>query len=155
MGNSWTETVTGTIVVIICIIFLVYGYRYTDTTNRHSYQIQVTFANVDGLVRGSNVRLAGIKIGTVTKEILDKKTYQPIVTLNINDDIKIPNDSSAKITSVGLLGENYISIVPGGSTDYLKNGERLLYSQGSVDIVSMLGHALLGIGQTISKSKSQ
>ena len=86
--------------------------------------------------------MSGIKIGTVVRQSLDPDTYQAVVTLDIASDVKLPDDSSAKITSEGLLGGSYISVTPGGSEDMLAGGGEIMFTQGSVDLMSLIGQAV-------------
>jgi phospholipid/cholesterol/gamma-HCH transport system substrate-binding protein len=97
---------------------------------------------VDGLATGSDVRLSGIKVGTVVSQAIDPKNYKAVVTMNLANDVKIPDDSSAKITSEGLLGSNYVALTPGGSEDFLKNGSQIDFTQGSVDLMGLIGQAV-------------
>ena len=91
------------------------------------------------------MRLSGIKIGSVAKSSLNQTTYEADLVLVIDDSIYIPDDSSAKITMDGLLGSNYISIEPGGSDIYLTENDYLLYTQGSIDLIGLVGEALFSV----------
>lgn len=142
MQSNLVETLIGAIVVVIAAAFLFYGYSTSGMRGTEGYHINAKFAKVDGLATGSDVRLSGIKIGTVVSQKLDANTYQADVVMSISSDVKIPDDSSARITSDGLLGSNYIALTPGGSDDMLKDGQLLAYTQGSVDFVSLLGQAV-------------
>ena len=93
---------------------------------------------------GADVRLSGIKIGSVTSQNLDVQTYDAVVLMQINNEVKIPADSSAKISSEGLLGGNYIAIEPGGSDEMLIAGDSIELTQGSIDLIGLLGNAVFG-----------
>ncbi len=93
----------------------------------------------------SDIRMSGIKIGTVSSQELDNITFQARVLMSIDSDIRIPDDSSAKITTDGLLGGNYISIEPGGNDIYLESGDEILFTQGSVDLIGLVGEALFSV----------
>ena len=73
---------------------------------------------------------------------LDPETYQAMVTLDIANDVKLPDDTSAKITSEGLLGGSYVSLTPGGSEELLTNGSEIMFTQGSLDLMSLIGQAV-------------
>src|SRR5690554_5154037 len=117
MQSNLVETLIGAVVVVIAGVFLFYGYTTSGMRSASGYHVKAEFDRVDGLANGSDVRLSGIKIGTVVGQRIDPDNYQAVVTLSLVPDVKIPDDSSAKITSEGLLGSNYIAVTPGGSPD--------------------------------------
>jgi len=141
------ETIVGAIVIFIAVGFFYFAYTIPGVKNINGYNISATFNKVSGLVNGAEVRLSGIKIGNVSSQRLDLETYDAVVLMAISKDIKIPEDSSAKIASEGLLGTNYIEIEPGGSYSMLKDGETIELTQGSVDIMDLLGKAVFGAPQ--------
>ena len=142
MQSNLVETLIGAIVVVIAGVFLFYGYSSSGMRSTAGYHVKAEFDRVDGLANGSDVRLSGIKIGTVVAQKIDPSNYQAIVTLSLVPDVKIPDDSSAKITSEGLLGSNYIAVTPGGSPDYLKDGSEIQFTQGSVDLMGLISQAI-------------
>ena len=87
---------------------------------------------------GSDVRLAGVKIGTVTDIALNAETYRADMALRMNDGVQIPDDSAIVISSEGLLGGNFVEISPGGSMFYYEAGDEILDTQGSVSLISLL-----------------
>lgn len=142
MDNSFVETLVGGIVIAIAAAFLAYGYSVSDVGNVSGIEVTAEFDRVDGLATGSDVRLSGIKIGTVTAQSLNTENYFAVVTFNLTDEIQVPSDSSAKITSEGLLGGNYVSITPGGSEEMLANGDMIQFTQGSIDLIGLVGQAV-------------
>ncbi|MDX5367647.1 MAG: outer membrane lipid asymmetry maintenance protein MlaD [Alphaproteobacteria bacterium] len=142
MQSNLVETLIGTLVVAVAAVFLFYGYSSSGMRSSSGYQVNAAFSAVDGLANGADVRMSGIKIGTVVRQSLDPDTYQAVVTLDIASDVKLPDDSSAKITSEGLLGGSYISVTPGGSEDMLAGGGEIMFTQGSVDLMSLIGQAV-------------
>jgi len=145
MRSNIFETFIGAIVIILAVSFLFYSFSITDNNAEGTYNINATFNRIDGIQIGSDVRLSGIKIGSVSKSSLNQTTYEAQLALIIDNSIKIPDDSSAKITMDGLLGSNYISIEPGGSEIYLSENDYLLYTQGSVDLIGLVGEALFSV----------
>ena len=145
MRSNTFETFIGAIVIILAISFLFYSFSITDNNAEGTYKIKATFNRIDGIQIGSDVRLSGIKIGSVAKSSLNQTTYEADLVLVIDDSIYIPDDSSAKITMDGLLGSNYISIEPGGSDIYLTENDYLLYTQGSIDLIGLVGEALFSV----------
>lgn len=142
MQSSFVETLIGAVVVVVAAVFVIYGYSIADVGNVEGYRVTAEFDRIDGLVNGSDVRMSGIKIGTVVKQELNTQNYYALVTLSMRPDIKLPVDSSAKITSEGLLGGNYISLSPGGSEESLGDGDRIEFTQGSVDLIGLVGQAI-------------
>jgi phospholipid/cholesterol/gamma-HCH transport system substrate-binding protein len=145
MKNNLLESLIGFVVILIAIIFFVYSYTMMGNKNSSkTYEITAVFNEVSGLMSGSDVRLSGIKIGSVTSQTLNADTFDAVVSMQINNDIKIPTDSSAKISAEGLLGGNYISIEPGGSDEILSDGDVIEFTQGSIDLIGLLGNAVFG-----------
>jgi len=142
MQSNFVETLIGAIVVVIAGVFLFYGYTTSGMRSETGYEVTAEFNRVDGLATGSDVRLSGIKVGTVVSQSIDPKNYKAVVTMNLASDVKIPDDSSAKITSEGLLGSNYVALTPGGSEDYLEDGSEIDFTQGSVDLMGLIGQAV-------------
>lgn len=142
MQSNIVETLVGAVVIAIAAGFLVYGFSMADIRGSNGYTVTAAFDRVDGLANGSDVRMSGIKVGTVIGQRLDPQTYQAVVVLSLRPEIKLPTDSNARITSEGLLGGNYVSIMPGGSEDYLAEGEEIMFTQGSVDLMGLIGQAI-------------
>src|SRR5689334_9639670 len=108
MNNSFVETLIGAAVLIIAGAFFYYAYSRTDTGAVAGYQLIAKFDRIDGISTGSDVRMSGIKIGAVTAMDLDPQTYRAVVHLSISSSIKIPDDSSIRVATVGLLGGSYL-----------------------------------------------
>lgn len=142
MQNNTVETIIGAIVVAVAALFLFYAYTSTGSGRVAGYDLYARFAAADGITNGTDVRLHGIKVGTVTSLALDPKTYQAIVHVSVRDDIKIPDDSTIKVTSSGVLGGNYVSISPGGSDKMLAAGGEIPNTQGSVDLFGLISKTI-------------
>jgi len=134
------EALIGLLVVLVAVWFGYYAWHRTGG-GRVSNAVQVTamFPNANGIAVGTDVRVAGLKIGQVSALKLDPQSYQANVVLAIDPAAKIPSDSSAAITSEGILGGNYVSLIPGGSTTPFKAGDTIVDTQGSVDLMGMVG----------------
>jgi phospholipid/cholesterol/gamma-HCH transport system substrate-binding protein len=133
------EIVTGAAVLVIAAGFLGYAVAHSGRSRVSGYELHAQFDNIAGLGAGSDVRLGGVKIGSVTSDSIDPKTFLANVTISIRDDIQLPKDSSAIITSEGLLGGKYLALAPGGDTDMLKPGGEITSTQSSVSIETLLG----------------
>jgi|SRR5579859_2363252 len=149
------EALIGLLVVLIAVWFGYYAWGRTGG-GRAANAIRVTaqFPNVTGVNVGTDVRVAGMKIGQVVAQHLDGKTYQAEVTLALDPNTPVPSDSSAAITSEGFLGGSYIALIPGGASTPLKNGDTILDTQGSVDLMSMVGQFINRSGGGDAKGAS-
>jgi phospholipid/cholesterol/gamma-HCH transport system substrate-binding protein len=145
MKSNTFEAIVGAFVIIISVVFLFFGFSTMKIQNSDSYNVSALFNRIDGIKIGSDIRMSGIKIGTVVSQELDNSSFEAKVLMSIDSKIMIPDDSSAKITSDGLLGGNYISIEPGGSDIYLLNNEEIFFTQGSVDLIGLVGEALFSV----------
>ena len=157
MKNRVAEFWVGILMVlgILALLFLalrVSGLAFHDTfLANDNYSIQAEFSNIGSLKPNSPVRMAGVQIGTVASVKLDSQNYWAKVTMRINGSVNnIPADSLAKITSSGLLGDNFISIQPGASSQSLHNGSTIVHTYGATDIMSLLST----FGQSLGGSKS-
>lgn len=140
MQNSLVETLIGAVVIVVAVAFLFFAYTGSGIgAVSGGYPVLARFNRADGVNVGTDVRLSGIKIGTVSKLTLDPKTYNAVVTLAVENSVKLPDDSSVRITSDGLLGSQYLSVEPGGSMQMIKPGGEIENTQGSVDLMGLLG----------------
>jgi len=139
MKNSLVETLTGAIVIAIAAAFFFFVYSNTGLgKGTGGYHITAVFDDTGGLATGADIRLAGIKVGTVADQKLDGENYQAVLTLVIDSSVKLPDDTSAKITSSGLMGEKFIALDPGGSETMLKDGDTLGATQSALDIWALV-----------------
>ena len=120
--NNVAETLIGAGVVAAALLFAAFAYYRTGSGSLSGYEINAKLPKADGLSVGTDVRLAGIKIGTVSDLTLDPKTYLVTVHMSIRDDIKLPVDSSVLVTQAGFLGGQYLSITPGGDDKMMTAG---------------------------------
>lgn len=146
MQNSIVETLIGAAVVAVAALFLLFAYSSTGSGPISGYDVIAKFSKADGVNVGTDVRLSGIKVGTVEKMALDPKTYSAVVTLALENTIKLPDNSSVRITSEGLLGNQYLSIEPGSSMQPIKPGGEIENTQGSIDLIGLLGKAVFSTG---------
>src|SRR6185436_254796 len=137
MQNSLVETLIGAAVIAVAALFLSYAYSSTGAGSVSGYEVSAKFNRADGVNVGSDVRLSGIKVGTVSKLALDPMTFNALVTISLDRSVQLPDDSSVRITSEGLLGNQYLSIEPGGSPDKIKPGGEIEYTQGAVDLMGL------------------
>lgn len=139
--NKKFETMVGSAVFALGAILLSYVYVHkADEANKIQegyYEINATFKKTDGLEIGSDVRLAGMKIGQVSNQVLDKH-YSANVTMIIKDNIELTTDSSASIQTDGLFGSKHVEIEPGGEDEIIKTGGSITYTQDSMVVEDLL-----------------
>jgi phospholipid/cholesterol/gamma-HCH transport system substrate-binding protein len=138
MSNSVAETVLGAMVLATAGGFLVYAGQHAGLQMaQDSYSLSAAFRTAEGVLVGTDVRLAGIKVGAVTDLELDTETYQARAEFSIRNDIVIPEDSDIKVAQEGLLGGYYLEITPGASDFMLSSGDEILNTQGSVSLLDL------------------
>ena len=143
------ESLVGLLVVVVAVWFVLFAYNRTAAGGSGSgYIVTARFPNSTGVSVGTDVRVSGIKIGTVTSQRLDPKTFQAVLQLRVADDVKFPTDSSAAITSEGILGGSYISLTPGGDSVMLKAGDEISDTQGAQDLMALMGQFINRSGDT-------
>jgi phospholipid/cholesterol/gamma-HCH transport system substrate-binding protein len=139
MRESVTEVAVGALVIIVAGSFLAYAAQATGfTRGGGDMTLTASFRSVEGVSVGTDVRLAGVKIGSVTGMELNTQTYRADAVMTLSNNIPIPNDSSAVVASEGLLGGNFIEIVPGGSMDNFASGDEIVDTQGAVSLLQLL-----------------
>lgn len=143
MREQWAEAATGLVVILLAAVFLVYSLSVGGVGRKAgSYEVTARFGEVGALAPGAVVSVAGVKIGAVSDIRLDPKTFLAVTKLSLDPNVKLPADSTAKITSDSLLGGAHIVIAPGGSLQDLKPGGEIENTQGSVDIFGLIGQYL-------------
>jgi phospholipid/cholesterol/gamma-HCH transport system substrate-binding protein len=147
------ETLTGACVLLVAIIFLSYAVAHSGRASGSGYTLVARFDRIDGLAMGADVKIAGVKVGSVTDEQIDPKTFQAVVSLSVSDAIKLPKDSAASITSESLLGGKYISLSPGGDETDLKPGQTITITQSSVSLEELLGKFIFSVTSLNSAKK--
>jgi len=144
MRNNIFEILVGTFVLVCAICFFTFSLKKSNISTSESYEIYAEFDNTEGVGAGSDIKISGVKIGTIVEQKLNNKNYRATLKLNIYQNIKLPKDSSAKIASSGLLGGKYLSIEPGAEDDLLQNGDEIGFTQSSLSLEDMLGKFIFG-----------
>jgi phospholipid/cholesterol/gamma-HCH transport system substrate-binding protein len=141
--DQWAETIVGAAVLAAAGGFLIYALGYAGGgAVRGGYEVIARFGEAGALASGADVRVAGVKVGAVSRIDLEPKTFLAKATIVLNPDVKLPADSTAKITSDGLLGGSHISVAPGGAAEDLAPGEEFKNTQGAVDLFGLIGQVL-------------
>ena len=112
-----------------------------------TYDLNASFRSLEGVSVGTDVRLAGVKIGTVTGVGLNPETFRADTVFSVKEGIEIPDDSAVVISSEGLLGGNFVEIMPGGSPFAFEAGDEIEDTQGAVSLISLLVKFVAGGGE--------
>lgn len=143
MRGNVIEIVIGAVVLIVAALFLVFAYRTSQfRAASGGYEVTADFARVDGIHQGSDVRISGIKVGTVVADELDPKTFLATIRMSIDKSVQLPEDTVAQVTSSGLLGDKYMSLAPGGSDKVIPPGGKIQYTQSSVSLENLIGQMM-------------
>lgn len=143
--HSVLEIATGAAVLLVAGGFLVFAVANTGQTfGNDSYKLNAAFDHVDGLSTGADVRIAGVKIGSVQSIRLDPKSYQADVAFTVQGNVSLTDDSSATISTDGLLGGKYLALATGGDDKTLKPGATITITQGSVNLEALIGKYIFG-----------
>lgn len=140
MSNSWFETGVGAVVFAAALGFGVYAAQVAGLGDSGAgrYPLTASFRSLEGVGVGTDVRLAGVKIGTVSAVSLNADTFRADTVVTIDKSTEIPDDSAIIISSEGLLGGNFVEVVPGGSPFYFAAGDEITDTQGAVSLISLL-----------------
>lgn len=139
MAESVTEVLTGAGVLAVAVGFLVYASGGEGLTrSADSYPLTASFRSVEGITVGTDVRMAGVKVGTVTDLALNPKTFFADARVTVKNGVAVPEDSTIVIASEGLLGGAFVEILPGGSPTDLAPGAEIEDTQGAVSVISLL-----------------
>lgn len=140
MAENTTEVLVGGVVLAAAIGFAVYGAQVAGlgSTSGDTYPLTASFRSFEGVSVGTDVRLAGVKIGTVTDVELNPETFRADTVVSLRAATQVPDDSAIIISSEGLLGGNFVEIMPGGSPFYFEPGDEITDTQGAVSLISLL-----------------
>lgn len=138
MRRNMIETVMGAMVLLVAIAFVVFAFKSSGLSNPGGYEVSASFNDASGLNIGTDVRMSGVKIGTVTGQSLDPETYLATIALSINEEIQLPIDSSAKILPDGLLGGNFVALEPGAEDEIIRDGGRIEFTQSAINVVELI-----------------
>ena len=142
MRNNLLEAIIGAAVLVVAGFFLFFAYSSGQKNLPKGYILYANFERIDGLNIGSDVKISGVKVGTIKSMEIDHETYQAKVGIQIRDDIKIPDDSSAEVASESLLGGKYIAVVPGGDEKFLAPGGFITQTQSSIRFEALISKFL-------------
>jgi len=144
VGGNVIETLVGAFVLVVAVSFVIFAVSRTDVGAVQGYEVMANFDRIDGLSVGADVRVSGIKVGTVIEQTLDTETYFAVVRMSVDPAVRLPVDSSAAVISDGLLGGKFMALTPGAEEDMIKPGGRILYTQASISLEQLIGKFVFG-----------
>lgn len=146
MQRNMLEIVMGAVVLLAAAGFIALAYEAADVKGADGYEISAEFGSTGGLVVGDDVRISGIKVGQITRQQLDPVTFVARISMAIDPVIKLPADSSARITAASLLGGNVLELLPGAALDNLKDGAVIYNTRDPISLTDLLGKAVFASG---------
>lgn len=140
MSRIKIDTMVGLFLVagFLCFAYLAIKLGDVPLLGENTYDIVAYFTSTSGLKEGADVDIGGVKVGKVKKIVLDQRTYEAKVILAIEKGINIPSDTIASIKTSGIIGDKYISLKPGASEKYLKNGGKITDTEAAIDIEELI-----------------
>ena len=145
MKRSVIETVLGGVVLFIAAFFLAFSYRTANIATGSGYDLVADFSGIGGLKPGDDVQISGVKVGTVKAVGLNPENFLARVTMTLNPDLQLPDDTAALISSESLLGGRFMALEPGGSENILEAGARILYTQSPQNLEQLLGQFIFSM----------
>jgi phospholipid/cholesterol/gamma-HCH transport system substrate-binding protein len=145
MSKKAIETLVGLFVLLGMLGALFLSLKAANLASfgeRKGYTVSAKFDNIGGLKARAPVRSAGVTVGRVKRIRLDPKTFQGVVTMDIHDDVRFPKDSSAKILTSGLLGDQYVGLEPGSDDKELVAGDVIRQTQSAVVLENLIGQMI-------------
>ncbi len=153
--KSLAEIIAGALVLVVAGGFLFYAVTHSGRSVGPGYTVTAKFDRIDGLGAGADVRLSGVKIGTVVDQRIDPETYLAVVRMRVDNRIRLPVDTSAEVTSEGLLGGRYIALVPGGSDRMIADGGTIEATQAAISLEALLGRFIFSVTDLVSAVQKQ
>ena len=147
MRRSVIETILGAVVLLVAGIFLAFAYNNSSMKPVEGYIATARFNAVDGLTVGSDIRIGGVKVGTVSDQYVDAEAFQAVVELSIQPQFRLPEDSIVSISSNGLLGGKYVKITPGASDAFLQEGGEFSNTEDVLSLEDLIGKAIFLISE--------
>ena len=149
MKQNMVETILGAFVLAVAVIFFIYSSGQANVgQNSGGYDVKAQFTDIGSLNTGDSVKISGVEVGTIANIALDPVLYNADVTLSIRDDVKLPYDTAARITSEGLLGGTYLALDVGGDTEMLEQDDTIAITQSAQNLEQLLGQFIFSLQDT-------
>lgn len=142
MRRNLIETILGGVVLVVAAFFLIFAYTNANLRSVEGNVYTARFNRIDGVNPGGDVKMSGIKVGTIKSVEIDPKTFVAVVSLTVDRSIQLPTDTSAEVASESLLGGKYLSLVPGADDKKIPPGGEIRYTQGPINLEEMIGQLI-------------
>jgi phospholipid/cholesterol/gamma-HCH transport system substrate-binding protein len=149
------EVIAGAVVLAVAAAFFSYGVANTGHEKGKGIRLSAEFDNIGTLASGADVRIAGVKVGSILHTGYDPQTYRARVDFTVAKDVRLPSDSSAQIASAGLLGSASLNLVPGGGDTMLTNGQQMQITQSAANLEDLLGKFIFNVGSLADASQKR
>ena len=153
MNRNIVETIVGALVLVVAGVFVFYAFAKSDRSGPDGMEVTARFGRIDGLKRGADVTLSGVKIGTVTAIELDRKTYQAVVRMAVSSSVPIPTDTNAKIVSESLLGGMVVVLDPGADKTMVKAGGEIEQTQDAISLTELIAKVIFNSSSNSGSKK--
>jgi phospholipid/cholesterol/gamma-HCH transport system substrate-binding protein len=147
------EVLSGAVVLLVAAGFLGYAVAHSGRSAVAGYTLTAKFDHIDGLPVGSDVRMAGVKIGSVLAEQIDPQSYLAVVTMSVREGLELPKDSSVSVSSDSMLGGKYLSLSPGADSAMLQPGQAITITQSSISLEQLLGKFIFSVTDLVGAMK--
>ena len=144
MQRNIVETIVGALVLVVALAFVAYAFAKSDRTSPNGFEVTAQFGRIDGLKRGADVTVSGVKVGTVTGIDLDRKSYKAIVRMALASGIELSVDTHAKIVSESLLGGMVVVLDPGSEKKMIASGGEIEHTQDAVSLTELIAKIMYG-----------
>ena len=145
MSRNIIETVMGGVVLAVAVFFLAFAYTRADLGTVSGYQVTASFSSVNGVSVGTDVRISGVKVGSVVDVRLDPVTYQAEIAMTIDPAVELSTDTSAAISMESLLGGNYVALQLGADEELIQDGGAIYVTQSGVSLDAIIGNLIHGM----------
>jgi phospholipid/cholesterol/gamma-HCH transport system substrate-binding protein len=143
MSRNAVETMMGAVVLVVAALFLFFAYSTSQVRRVSGYELTARFNRVEGLRDGGDVRISGIKIGSIISQELDPTSFVAVVKISVDPSIKLPVDTVATISSSGLFGDKFLSLEPGNEDKTIAPGGAIEHTQSPMSLESLIGQYIL------------
>ena len=142
MGRNAVETILGAVVLSVAGMFIFFAYNTAQVKAVGGYEVTANFFKIGGLTAGSDVRINGIKVGTVISTKLDRETYDAVVKMSIAADVKLPKDTTAGIGSEGIVGGKYVRLEPGQAKEAIAPNDAITKTKDFRSLEDQVGEII-------------
>jgi phospholipid/cholesterol/gamma-HCH transport system substrate-binding protein len=146
MNRSAVEPILGAVILLVAAAFLIFAYdKATTRSVGAGYDLQARFSAIDGLSKGGDVRISGVKVGQIADITIEPKTFLAVVTMRLEQTLQLPTDTVASVTSDGLLGGKFLALEPGSDDDRIPPGGRIDRTQSAASLDKLLGQVIFSL----------